>query len=99
MFSFKKKGGNSMIYKSTKYALLEKHAKANKFTLTKNEVKNLKFGNRIHFLQDTILGSYLYNATVLYTTEVGLVVKPAKWKKQAYLLRFGEVCFFGKGWK
>ena len=89
---YKKQKYNTSEYVNYSNAVLGQSIKLNPV--------QFKAGNSIHYMQDTVIGAFMYNAKVVGATSESVTIQPcgAAWKNRTITLARGSNTYAAKGW-
>ena len=89
---YKKQKYNTSAYINYSNAVLSRPSKLNP---AKFEV-----GNSIHYMQNTVIGAFMYNAKVVSATSESITIRPCgeAWKNRTITLAVGANTYAAKGW-
>ena len=95
--AYKNRDYKKQIYNTTAYlnysdAVLKQ---SHKLDITQFEI-----GNRVHYMTNTIIGSFMYNAKVINKTDNTITIQPCgkAWKSKGLIFDNGESIYIAKGW-
>ena len=89
---YKKQKYNTSAYIDYSNAVLSQSSKLNP---AKFEV-----GNTIHYMQNTVIGAFMYNAKVVSVESESITIRPCgeSWKNRTIALAAGANTYAAKGW-
>ena len=89
---YKKQKYNTSEYVNYSNAVLGQSIKLNPV--------QFKAGDSIHYMQDTVIGAFMYNAKVVGVTSESVTIQPcgAAWKNRTITLARGANTYAAKGW-
>jgi hypothetical protein len=66
----------------------------------KLDISQFTIGNKIHYMMNTMIGSFMYNAKVIDKTDNIITIQPCgkAWKNKSLILNNGESAYIAKGW-
>ena len=98
--ALKNRPNKGILYNTTAYLNYDKCVTSKKRFITKELLKNLKGKKQVHYMGNTIIGSFLYNARIIQINDDSIFIQPtgAKWKGKAIKFQLGEDAFISPGW-
>ena len=89
---YKKQKYNTSEYVNYSNAVLGQSIKLNPV--------QFKAGDSIHYMQNTVIGAFMYNAKVVSATSESVTIQPcgAAWKNRTITLARGANTYVAKGW-
>lgn len=95
--AYKNREYKKQTYNTTSYI---NYSNAVKNQINKLDITQFKTGNTIHYMTNTFLGSYMYNAKIIDISNNSITIKPcgSAWKNRTLIFNNGESVYMAKGW-
>lgn len=94
-YKYKHRPNKNIKCNSTEY-INYSNAIASKMNIL--DIHNFKVGQHVHYMANTIIGQYLYNAKVIKITDDIIIIQPCGWK-QSIKYRQNDNVYIAKGWR
>ena len=94
---YKNRENKNCRYNSSAYLKYSNAVLANKNILN---ISDFEEGERIHYMTNTIIGSFMYNAKVFKITDNIIYIQPCgkAWKDKCLKFKEGDNVYIAKGW-